>query len=218
DKIYDDDRVKALALHAYDLYENRKEFSTLKEALQDSILSVAATRRHGKTRKTSWYNPEELANLINTIGDGKISIVFGCESNGLSDEEVNQCNLIVTIPTSDAFPSLNLSQAVQIICYSLFQQLRPYKGSTSVVNSLRVNKAKENCIQALTSMGYFKTNDEKNFTSEFLEDIITRAGMTEKEIQKFEKLFTKAEKIALYRRQNEMDRQAQREEQSTKGQ
>ena len=41
DRIYDDERVRTLALHAYDLYENRREFTDLREALKDSVLSVA---------------------------------------------------------------------------------------------------------------------------------------------------------------------------------
>ena len=45
DRIYDEDRIRTLALHAYDLYEERKEFQTLHEAIKDSVLSVAATRR-----------------------------------------------------------------------------------------------------------------------------------------------------------------------------
>ena len=125
DRIYDDERVKTLALHAYDLYENRKEFENLKDAVADSVLSVAATRRMGKGRKTSRVSPEELAQRIadTTSEEGKVSIVFGCESNGLSDEQVKQCSMVVTIPTSDAFPSLNLSQAVQIIAYTLLENL-----------------------------------------------------------------------------------------------
>ncbi|MBR0520894.1 MAG: RNA methyltransferase, partial [Spirochaetales bacterium] len=109
DRIYDDERVRTLALHAYDLYENRQEFTDLRDALKDSVLSVAATRRTGKGRKTSRVSPEQLAEHISAMGDGKVSVVFGCESNGLSDDQVRACSMVVTIPTSDKFPSLNLS-------------------------------------------------------------------------------------------------------------
>lgn len=199
DRIYDEDRVRTLALHAYDLYENRKEFTSLEEALKDSILSVAATRRVGKGRKTSRVNPQELASHISGLGDGKVSIVFGCESNGLSDEQVKACSMVVTIPTSDAFPSLNLSQAVQIITYSLFQNLRPYANQSNIVTSDRVQKASQTCIKALSGIGYFKNDEELSFTSEFLNSILSRAGLTEGEVQRFEKIFTKTNKISLYK-------------------
>lgn len=198
DRIYDEDRIRTLALHAYDLYEERKEFLTLHEALKDSVLSVAATRRIGKGRKTSRVNPQQLADRINEMGNGKVSIVFGCESNGLSDEQVRECSMVVTIPTSDAFPSLNLSQAVQIITYSLFCRLNPYAGTSNVVDAARAGKAVETCANALDGIGYFKNDDEKAFTKEFLGDIFARAAMTEGEIQRMEKIFTKTKNIARY--------------------
>ena len=199
DRIYDDERVRTLALHAYDLYENRKEFTDLRSAISDSILSVAATRRVGKGRKTSRVSPEELADHISNLGEGKVSVVFGCESNGLSDEQVKACSMVVTIPTSDKFPSLNLSQAVQIICYSLFQRLRPYSGQSNVVTSDRVDRATTDCIANLDDMGYFKNDDERSFTKEFLTSVMERAGMTEGEVQRMEKIFSKANKIAKHK-------------------
>ena len=48
---YDENRVKTLALHAYDLYENAQRVSSLEQALKDSVFTVGATRRRGKYRK-----------------------------------------------------------------------------------------------------------------------------------------------------------------------
>lgn len=192
---YDENRVKTLALHAFDLYENRKEFKTLEQALKGSVLSVAATRRHGKMRKTSCFTPEELADHINNFPDGRISIVFGCESSGLTDDQVHACSLVVTIPTSDAFPSLNLSQAVQIICYALFQKLKKYPSGGNIVNHERVTQASDVCINALDSIGYFKSSDERTYTREFLRDQFSRSALTEGEVQRFEKIFVKTSKI-----------------------
>lgn len=200
---YDENRVKTLALHAFDLYENRKEFLTLEEALKDSVLSVAATRRRGKDRKTSSFTPEELAEKINNFGEGKISIVFGCEANGLSDEQVHLCSMVTTIPTSDAFPSLNLAQAVQIICYCLYQKLKKYPSGGNIITSERVAKSVDKCIQSLDAIRYFKVDDERDFTREFLKDQFTRASMTEGEIQRMEKIFVKASTIALHKKQED---------------
>ena len=204
DRIYDQSRVKTLALHAYDIYENRKEFTNLNDAISDSILSVAATRRTGKGRKSSRVTPEELAKHINSLGAGKISIVFGCESNGLSDEQVKACSMVVTIPTSDKFPSLNLSQAVQIISYCLFRNLSPYANQTNIVASNRIDSATSSCIDNLQDIGYFKNDLEKSFTAEFLKSIMERAGMTEGEVQRLEKIFSKTNKIAKHKLQNEL--------------
>lgn len=196
---YDENRVHTLALHAFDLWENRREFKTLQEALADSVLSVAATRRHGKSRKLSCVTPEELASQINNTPDGKISIVFGCEANGLTDEQVQMCNMVVTIPTSPKFPSLNLAQAVQIICYALFQNLKKYPSGGNIVTLDRVSQAADKCIQAFDSMGYFKVDDERDFTRQFLTDQFARASMSESEIQRFEKIFEKTSKMVRFK-------------------
>lgn len=196
---YDENRVHTLALHAFDLWENRKEFKTLEEALEDSVLSVAATRRHGKSRKLSCVTPEELANQINNTPDGKMSIVFGCEANGLTDEQVKMCNMVVTIPTSPKFPSLNLAQAVQIICYALFQNLKKYPSGGNIVTLNRVSQAADKCIKAFDSMGYFKVDDERDFTRQFLTDQFARASMSESEIQRFEKIFEKTSKMVRFK-------------------
>jgi len=200
---YDENRVRTLALHASDLWENRKEFRTLEEAISDSVLAVAATRRHGKNRKMSCMTPEELANHISHFPDGKISIVFGCESSGLTDEQVKACSMVVTIPTSEKFPSLNLSQAVQIICYALFINLKEYPSGGNIVTIPRLQQASEKCIIALEEMGYFKVKEEKDFSDEFLFDMFSRCGMTESEVQRFEKIFEKASKISRFKPQEQ---------------
>jgi tRNA/rRNA methyltransferase len=48
-------------------------------------------------------------------------LVFGSEREGLTNGELSLCNLFVKIPSSESFPSLNLAQAVMILCYELFQ-------------------------------------------------------------------------------------------------
>lgn len=199
DRIYDENRVRTLALHAADLWENRKEFTNLSEALEGSSLTVAATRRKGKFRKTSASSPEQLVKMISDMGDGTVSIVFGRESDGLTDEEVNKCNMVVTIPTSDAFPSLNLAQSVQIICYCLYTGLKPYGGGKAVVTSQRIEESASNMIQAIEKTGYFKTNDEKVLTDLFLRDIIARSTPTEAELQRIEKIFTKLSRIKVHK-------------------
>ncbi len=197
---YDEDRVRTLALHAADVWENAERYDTLSEALKGSIFTVGATRRRGKFRKLSAYSPEQLAEKLSTLPDGDISIVFGRESDGLRDDEVAMCSSIVTIPTSDRFPSLNLSQAVQIICYTLFKNAAKYKAGMTAINHERIQNGVAEMISHLDTMGYFKLADERKWTEQLLKDITERAALSESEMQRFEKIFRKAELIALHRR------------------
>ena len=172
DREYDEDRVRTLALHAADVWENAKRFHTLQEALEGSIFTVGATRRRGKFRKLSAYSPEQLSEKISTLPEGRISIVFGRESDGLRDDEVALCSSVVTIPTSPLFPSLNLSQAVQIICYTLFRNALVYEpGLVSIPHGKARESAKE-MSDHLENIGYFKMADEEKWTNQLLKDII----------------------------------------------
>ncbi|MFA6844492.1 MAG: RNA methyltransferase [Sphaerochaetaceae bacterium] len=196
---YDENRVRTLALHASDLWEDRKVFPDLKEALKTSVLTVAATRRHGKFRKGMCMSPEQLTEQISAFGEGPISIVFGREADGLSDEEVSLCSEVVTIPTSDAFPSLNLSQAVQVITYTLFNNLKPYPIGLVPVSQERCGEASQRAIRAMESINYFKLDQEKVWTERFLRDVFERAHLCESEMQKMEKIFTKMSTMVKYK-------------------
>jgi len=197
---YDENRVRTLALHASDIWENRTVYKTLDEALKTSIYSVGATRRRGKFRKSDYLSPEQLSDKISHMGEGLVSIVFGREASGLTDDEVNSCSQIVTIPTSKKFPSLNLSQAVQIITYNLFNNLKPYPVENTPVNKERVRIAVESSMDNLDDIGYFKQDLEKQWTTTLLKDVYERAQLTESELKRLEKLFYKVSKIAKYKK------------------
>ncbi len=198
-RTYDENRVRTLALHAQALYDNARICSTLEEALKDSIFTVGATRRRGKFRKLSAYSPVQLAQKVSTLPEGRVSIVFGRESDGLRDEEVMMCSSIVTIPTSDAFPSLNLAQSVQIIAYELFNRAQKYPVGMNAVSHERVLEAVSNASTHLEAIGYYKWDEEKKWTENFLKDMLERAALSESEMQRFDKIFSKIEKIKIYK-------------------
>ncbi len=199
DRVYDENRIHTLALHAYDVWENAKRYSTIEEALASSSFSVGATRRRGKFRKMSAYSPEQLSDKIKSLPEGKVSIVFGREADGLRDDEVNKCAAICTIPTSPLFPSLNLSQAVQIISYALFTGGMEYKTGLVAVTKERIDRAVDEMSKHLSQIGYYKWDEEKKWTEQFLSDMVERAALSESELQRLEKIFRKTESIVKYK-------------------
>ncbi|MDT4761951.1 RNA methyltransferase [Sphaerochaeta sp. PS] len=199
DREYDENRVRTLALHASDVWENATRYENLSEALATSVLTVASTRRQGKFRKNSALNPEQLALMVQNTGEGLISIVFGRESDGLTDDEVAQCSMVVSIPTSEDFPSLNLSQAVQVITYNLFDKIKTWPVQAVPVEQGRCEQAAATATSAMDEVGYFKQGHEKLWTYRFLRDVFVRASLTESEIQKMEKVFVKMSKIKIHK-------------------
>ena len=69
--------------------------------------------------------------MLPFLATNRVAIVFGNEVNGLENSDLALCHEIVAIPSSDAFPSLNLSHAVMIIAYELFLASGVYVGQAA---------------------------------------------------------------------------------------
>lgn len=113
--------ARARASHARDVLENAVH-ATLAEVRRESSLVVATTGEVSKSvctpTRMPYYEPAELRGMIKDI-EGTVSILFGRENWGLSNTEIRESDIICTIPASQAYPILNLSHAVGIVCYEL---------------------------------------------------------------------------------------------------
>ena len=126
---------------------------------------------------------------VNTRG-GKVAVVFGNERTGLTDPQLDMCTVGVTIPTSDDFGSLNLSHAVQIICYHLFRHNKgEIKGYTPLELS-RLDKTVTTIADSLQKVGFFKITGRPDMEN-FWRSVLARAALSESEAQYMEKTFTK---------------------------
>ena len=113
-------RILKLATHfAADLVENMDVHEDLGSALAPFHYIVGTTARVGSRRSTR-TNLQRLAeSLVPISQENLVAVVFGPESYGLTNEESRLCDALVTIPTSE-FASLNVAQAVMILCYEIF--------------------------------------------------------------------------------------------------
>ncbi len=196
---YDENRVRTTSLSAFDLYENARFVESLEKIISEFNYLVASTRRRGKKRKNFSFNPKQLCDHINYNNFENIAIVFGRENDGLTDKEVSYCNSVVTIETSSLFPSLNLSQAVQIICYNLFIYLENQEYNYAPIKVNEVDELSNNIINSLDILNCFK-NREKIETQVLLKDILSRSFLSEFEKNRLEKLFNKISNIYLYKK------------------
>ena len=124
---FDIARVRKMATHAAaDVVEKIIVHESLPRALADFNYIVGTTARSGGQRRTI-DQPEKLADkLISISHENQIAIVCGPEDRGLSNADIRLCHALVTIPTAE-FSSLNLAQAVMVICYELFRTRHPAK-------------------------------------------------------------------------------------------
>ena len=195
---FDENRIRTLALHAWDIYEQATFCDTLDDALEGTVIAAGVTRRRGKFRKYFSFLPEQLVDHINTIGAGDVALVFGRESSGLTDDELAHCNVAVRIPSSEAFPSLNLSHAVQIITYSLSRSLNPGKHTYRAIHRDRLLEVQQTIVDSFEAISFFKQN-EKEEVGRFFTDILSRASLSEREAARLEKMFRKMAALKIHR-------------------
>lgn len=188
---FDSDEVLKMAIHARELYTNAERYDSLEEALSGSVLSAGITRRRGVRRK--WFSvlPQELAEKFSAIKTGDTALVFGNERTGLSDEELNHCNIACHIPTSPDFPSLNLSHAVQIVSSAFYRHsLEGRTGSYEPIGRDELDHLVAVIHDSLDAMNYFKAADRFH-TNRYFRDILARSALSLKEARHMEKIFRK---------------------------
>jgi tRNA/rRNA methyltransferase len=113
-------KISKMATHAaLEVVDQMKVCDTLKEALTEFNYVVGTTARLGGQRKVV-SSPAKLAHrLISISHQNQIAILFGPEDRGLTNDDIRFCDILVNIPTAE-FSSLNLAQAVMVMCYELF--------------------------------------------------------------------------------------------------
>ncbi|MBU0731206.1 MAG: RNA methyltransferase, partial [Proteobacteria bacterium] len=116
-----------MAVKATEILKNALVFSDLGAALADIKIAVGTTRRYGKYREELIF-PDTAAQEIHTCAENiKTAYVFGREDHGLTTEELDHCQRLLTIPTNNEHPSMNLAQAVTICLYELSRITHPQK-------------------------------------------------------------------------------------------
>jgi tRNA (cytidine32/uridine32-2'-O)-methyltransferase len=109
----------ALAAGADDLLAAAEVAPDLDAALAGCVFALGCTPRP-RTVPMPELTPREAApRALAEARGGAVAIVFGTESSGLSNEQVQRCHAAVNIPADPAYDSLNLAQAVQVLCYEL---------------------------------------------------------------------------------------------------
>jgi TrmH family RNA methyltransferase len=108
--------ARSLAYGAWDVLDGARVGSGLLEAVAASAAVVGTTGREAPGA----LSPRRLAAEADArAGGGRLSLVFGPESSGLTRAEMDLCHALVHVPTDPAQPSLNLAQAVLLLAYEM---------------------------------------------------------------------------------------------------
>lgn len=112
-------QAQALSAGATDVLANAKVVSTLEEAITDCGLVVGTSAR-SRTLPWPMLDPRECGEkLISEVSEYPVALVFGRESSGLTNDELQLCHFHVQIPANPEYSSLNLAMAVQTLSYEV---------------------------------------------------------------------------------------------------
>ena len=115
------EEATARASKATDVLENAQVVSSLEEAIADCSLVIATSARDRTIGLPHLSAREAGVKLVQECHKANVAVVFGRERMGLHNDDIQQCHMQVNIDSHPAYPVLNISQALQIICYEIYQ-------------------------------------------------------------------------------------------------
>lgn len=189
------DEARHMAVRAGHVLDEAKVFDNLAAAVADCHLVFGTTRRFGKFRE-EFLSPRQAAILVREQAMAvRIALVFGREDSGLTTVELDCCQHLLTIPTSDALPSMNLSHAVAICLYEMFTCM-PTSGDSLAVNattpadSAVMEAMFTHMRQSLAEIGYLNPKNPDHILRAFRR-IFGRTGLSEWEVSVLQGLWSR---------------------------
>lgn len=177
--------ARVMAVRAHDILEGASIFPRLTDAIADCTWVIGTTRRRGKGRE-GVIDPRQMASEIaEIVRQNKVAIVFGPEDRGLTNRNLDLCQRLVTIPSHEEYGSLNLAQAVMIICYEIYLVIH-HQGMASRTRRLATSEELEGMYyhmeETLLRIGFLDQNNPKRIMA-VLRRVFSRARLNPREVK-----------------------------------
>ncbi len=116
---WDPHRLEGIAHGTGDVIEAATHHDSLSEAVDDAVRVVGTTARR-RSHPREWSTPTDAAPaLLARTADGPVALVFGPEDRGLSNDEIDLCHELLSIPSDPDHPSLNLAHAALLVFWEM---------------------------------------------------------------------------------------------------
>lgn len=189
------EEAKAMACQARDVLERAKTHRTLRAAIAGKSLVVGTTRRLGSRRGLIMDVRQAARRIAAAAASNRVAVLFGNEHSGLTNRELDECGLVLTILSHPDFPSLNLAQSIMIVAYELSRTGTREKAPPLLENR-ELRGLFRRIPKTLQSLGYARAGD-KDLPSEItrhLKKLLGRSGLTEWELNMILGLCTQIER------------------------
>lgn len=191
----------ARAAGAQDLLEKAKVVTSFEAAIADCTLIIgtsAKTRIHVRP----FYTPRTAAAaLVSEARTHQVALVMGCERSGLSNDQMRLCHYCVSIDGNPHYNVLNIGNALQILCYEIFNEAAESKNSVTdvaVINHTPQHFSQSKDLQnfyqrletLLTKLEYIRPNRPSR-TMERIKKLFDRTRVEKKELRLLQGLITR---------------------------
>ena len=184
-KRFPDPEARAMASGALDILESARVCAHLDEALAGTALSVALSARPRGLSHSSIDARAAARELVAAARRDEAAIVFGNETVGLTNQDIMRCSRLARIPASEAYPSLNLAQAVQVMAYEArMAALDPAAVSATFGDAAPhedIEQLYAHWERSLYASGFLHPRDPRKLMAR-LRRLIARAGLDKTEV------------------------------------
>lgn len=193
--------ARARASGAVDVLESAVIVNTLEEAVADCALVVGASAR---LRSIPWpvVDPKQCAEqvvpMVKSRGE-QVALVMGREKSGLSNAELERCNLLVNIPANPDYSSLNLAAATQVLAYEVRMAILASEGEavqnehdSPLASAADMEGMYEHFHTALTEIGFLDPQAPKQLMRR-IRRLFNRVGLERNELNILRGILTAAQ-------------------------
>jgi tRNA/rRNA methyltransferase len=177
--------ARLMAVGAHDILEDALIVAHLADALTECTWVVGTTRRGGRGRE-GMIDPRQMAaEIAEIVHQNKVAVVFGPEDRGLTNRDLDLCQRLVTIPAHAKYGSLNLAQAVMIICYEIFVAMQHKQGVSCAkkpATSAELEGMYQHMEESLLRIGFLAQNNPKRMMA-VLRRIFSKAKLDSREVR-----------------------------------
>ena len=183
---FPDPQAEWRAAGARDLIDRCRVYDSLETAIADCCWVVGTSARQRRIPWPSGDVREVTGETVRQAQAGQVAVLFGRETSGLTNEELQRCNRHLQIPASPDYPSLNLAMAVQVVTYEIYRQAgaaKPEPGAwdRAPATAAAVQALLSHLEQSLTDTGFLDP-DNPGQTLTRLRRLFTRVQLDETEV------------------------------------
>ncbi len=184
---YDAHRIAGIAHQSHDVLRRVVVYEALDAAIADCVHVVGFTAR-GRSAKRNVQRPRgAAAELRATVDAGPVALLFGREDKGLSNDDLDRCHRVVTIPTDPRYASLNLAHAVVVMLYELAlargddeRAFKPPRRTAGAATVDQVERLFGDAERALDAIEFFKVRDREHIMRT-VREVVHRVPLDERE-------------------------------------